>query len=68
MILYCDTIALVKLYVVEEGSSLVRGLVAEAQAGAARWAEAEGTPADRLAEHFEWPRDRNFWRLYLAQA
>lgn len=32
MILYCDTSALVKLYVEEEGSSLVRSLVAEAQA------------------------------------
>ena len=43
MILFCDTSALVKLYLVEAGSDAVKALVAEAEAVAVcriAWAEA----------------------------
>lgn len=53
MILYCDTSALVKLYVQESGSEIVSGLSADAQAVAVSriaWAEAHSAFARRARE------------------
>ncbi len=53
MILFCDTSALVKIYVAESGSMEVRKLVADSEAVAAcriAWAEAHAALARRVRE------------------
>ncbi len=53
MILFCDTSALVKLYLVEAESNAVKALAAEAEAVAAcriAWAEAHATLSRRARE------------------
>ena len=53
MILYCDTSALLKLYIVEAGSAAVRQRVAEAEAVAVcriAWAEVHAALARRARE------------------
>ncbi len=53
MILYCDTSALVKLYIAEAGSELVKERLAEAEAVAVcriAWAEAHAALARRARE------------------
>ena len=53
MILFCDTSALVKLYVVEEGSNLLKQLLTEADAIVAcrvAWAEAHAALSRRARE------------------
>lgn len=56
MILFCDTSALLKLYIVETGSEIVKGWVAKAEAVAVcrvAWAEAHAALSRRAREVIE---------------
>lgn len=77
MILFCDTSALVKLYVAEEGSDLMRSEADAAQALAVSrlaWAEAMAalarrvreSPADETAIQQARGRLRGHWGQYLV--